>query len=82
MSYTLTVVLGGVVVATMGSFIGHYIGSRNKVTERNCSERRSMNDKLISEKLKRIDDNMDHVLKVVKEIREDVKEKFDLITRN
>lgn len=78
MSYTLTAVLGGVVIASFGSMLGHYIGSKNKVTEKSCFERRDMSDKLINAKIVRIDENMDHMVKVV----EKMDEKIDLITRN
>ena len=63
---TINAVFGGMLIAFASTVVGHYLGTRNNVSEENCEERRQMYNDLISEKInnlvtaiKRLEDKFD-----------------------
>lgn len=66
----LTVILGSMVITFVGAMIGHYFGSKNKVSDNTCSERRSMCSQLLTDKI-------NHLISSVEKL-EDKLDKFTI----
>jgi hypothetical protein len=56
MSDPTTIVLGGIVVSVLSAFVGKIIGSRGKVSDEQCGERRRACNALVLEKLSHLED--------------------------